>query len=413
MPNTSTGLGAGILGNLGYDHNAHSWLIELGQFLGVYELIAQGRDQPGIHAKRLEAIECINEALERHSVSFKLPNAGPLKARTLTLQTSELLKELKIIGGSTYCAILLIGQSSCLLRQAPILAGGIPDQGPELIQTAKSRLWDITTSYSDLSLAVDTLWNILLGLSPEELTTPSVLQLLLELSKPLSILVISADPKDASRLRIGQERRELEQALHVTRFRDSFQIRDITSCRIRDIARALDEHNPTILQFIGHGDSNGLCFENDLGKAQIVNKGALAELLRDQKELRLVILNACYSHEQAQCIADAVGHVVGMEGSIRDSDAIEFSREFFTALGYGRSFEESFWRAKAAVQLQTSTLRPHFLRAFCTEDLDLQNSNGKGEPKALTRRRTFLTTETTWLYFLALLVVVFFAMYYK
>lgn len=42
-----------------------------------------------------------------------------------------------------------------------------------------------------------------------------------------------------------------------------------------------------------------------------------------QEGLDLVVLNACYSQEQAQAIADAVGHVVAMEGSILDQDAID------------------------------------------------------------------------------------------
>ena len=75
-----------------------------------------------------------------------------------------------------------------------------------------------------------------------------------------------------------------------------------------------------------------------------MEKFSLARLLKDQNGLNLVILNSCYSQNQAQCVADAVGHVIGMEGAIIDTDAIDFSREFSTALGYGRTFEESFRR---------------------------------------------------------------------
>ena len=180
--------------------------------------------------------------------------------------------------------------------------------------------------------------------------------------KPLVILIVSANPRDATRLRVAEERRELDGALRATRFRDLFTIRDIPSCRIRDIARALYDHNPDILLFTGHGSSNGLCFEDDSGRLNIVEKSSLTKLLKYQEGLNLVILNACYSQNQAQCIADAVGHVIGMEGAITDTDTIDFSREFFTALGYGRTFEESFRRAVAAVGLKSSSmLKAHFL----------------------------------------------------
>ncbi|KAF2187527.1 hypothetical protein K469DRAFT_685989 [Zopfia rhizophila CBS 207.26] len=144
---------------------------------------------------------------------------------------------------------------------------------------------------------------------------------------------------------------------------------------VTDIARALDEHSPAILQFIGHGSSKGLCFENVVGRAQMVDKMPLAKLLHNQKGLKLVILNACYSHDQAQSLADSVGHVIGREGPIQDIDAINFSTDFFTALRHGRTFEESFGRAKAAVQLQTTALSPHFLKARSEKEIAHQSQD--------------------------------------
>lgn len=176
-----------------------------------------------------------------------------------------------------------------------------------------------------------------------------------------NVLIISADPRNASRLRLATERRELEDALRGTRFRDQFDLRDIGSCRVRDITRALDEHTPKIVHFSGHGDNAGIYFERDNGEAVAVNKPALGSLLGTQEGLELVVLNACYSQEQAQAIADAVGYVVGMEGAILDEDAIEFSREFYRALGNGRNYEDAFERARLAVCL-TSSLHPHLLK---------------------------------------------------
>ena len=116
---------------------------------------------------------------------------------------------------------------------------------------------------------------------------------------------------------------------------------------------------------------SGLCFEDDSGRLNIVEKSSLARLLKDQDGLNLVILNSCYSQDQAQCIADAVGHVIGMESMIMNTDAIDFSREFFTALGYGRTFEESFRRVVAAVGLNSSSmLKAHFLKAHSSGPSD-------------------------------------------
>ena len=183
------------------------------------------------------------------------------------------------------------------------------------------------------------------------------------IDQPVTILVISADPTDASRLRIGNERREVAQALRSAKFRDKYIWKDTPSCRIRDISTALDEHKPNILLFTGHGNCQGICFEDEHGKAVTVSTNKLANLLKSQDGLDLVILNACYSADQARSMADAVGHVVGLEGAADDQDAIDFSREFFTALGDGRTFEKAFNRARAAIELNPKcTLVPHFLK---------------------------------------------------
>ena len=176
-----------------------------------------------------------------------------------------------------------------------------------------------------------------------------------------NILIISSNPRNTNRLRLGTERRELEDALRDTQYRKSFSLHNIWSCRVRDITRVLDQYKPNILHFNSHGNNSTIFFENDNGEAIGVDKNALGALLKTQKGLDLVILNACYSRDQAQAIADAVGYAIGIEGAINDEEAIEFSREFYRALGDGRSFKDAFKRAQLAVGL-TLNLRLHLLR---------------------------------------------------
>lgn len=217
-------------------------------------------------------------------------------------------------------------------------------------------LGSLESEYQNLESAIDNLFEIQLNQSFEMSAS-------IPANEPVTILVMSADPTDASRIRIGKERREVGQALRSTRFRDKYIWKDAPGCRIQDIPSALDEHKPNILLFTGHGNCQGICFETEHGKGAIVPTDRLADLLKDQDGLDLVILNACYSATQAQSMANAVGHVVGLEGGADDQDAIDFSRQFFTALGDGRTFEKAFERAKAAIALrQGCTLVPHFIK---------------------------------------------------
>lgn len=204
----------------------------------------------------------------------------------------------------------------------------------------------------------------------EDLTTAAMRKLLLDLQSALTILLMSASPRDQKHLLLSDERREIEQALRATRFRDAFHIHDMPSCRVRDISQTLFEHNPSILHFSGHGSPGGLCFQNDAGGTQVVRQQDLAHLFQVHTSLKLVIMNACYSASQAQAIADQLGYVIAMDNAILDRDAVVFAREFYIALGYGKSIESSFASARAGTQLDaTSTLKPRLLKRRSPEEL--------------------------------------------
>ena len=180
---------------------------------------------------------------------------------------------------------------------------------------------------------------------------------------PLRVLILSSDPRNADRLRLAQELRDLQVAIRGTRYPFSMNVHNEPCCRYSDITAALDRFDPHVLHFSGHGAEDVLYFEDVQGIAKAVKKQALASVLRHQKDLELVILNACFSLDQGQAFADAVGLAIVSEGSILDQDAIDFSREFYTALGHGqRSYTEAFERAKSALEM-TGEMKVHLLRS--------------------------------------------------
>lgn len=191
---------------------------------------------------------------------------------------------------------------------------------------------------------------------------------IIPIDQPLTILAISADPTDAGRLRIDKERREVTQALNNTKLQDKYTWKYVPGDRIQDLTSALDEHNPNILYVTGHsehGSYQGTSFVDEYGNAVPLSVDKLANLLKARSSVGLVYLVPCDSGAQAQAIADAVGHVIGLEvaGAAANESAISFSREFFTALGDGRSYETAFNRAKDAIALnQGCSLRPHFFK---------------------------------------------------
>jgi hypothetical protein len=167
-----------------------------------------------------------------------------------------------------------------------------------------------------------------------------------KVEQPMStaILFLAADPTDASRLRLGEEVREIQEKLQLARLRDKFILHQRMSVRPADISQALLDIQPRIVHFSGHGASDGaLLFEDINGQMKLISPKALAALFEQFTDtIECVILNACYSETQARAIANHIPYVVGMNQPIGDKAAISFTVGIYQALGAGRSFEQAF-----------------------------------------------------------------------
>ena len=164
------------------------------------------------------------------------------------------------------------------------------------------------------------------------------------LSPVKKILILSANPKGTTPLRLGEEIREIKEGLQRAKRREQFDIESAEAVRYIDIRRAILDFEPQILHFSGHGaGEEGLVFEDETGQEKLVDAQALAdlfELFSDQ--LECVVLNACYSEVQAREIARHINFVVGMNQAIGDRAAIEFAIGFYDALGAGKSYELAY-----------------------------------------------------------------------
>ena len=181
-------------------------------------------------------------------------------------------------------------------------------------------------------------------------------------SKAQTILILAANPKGTTPLRLDREVRDIQEGLQRSHHRDVFTLVQRWAVRPRDIQRALLEVNPQIIHFSGHGDGEkGLAFEDDAGNVKLINGAALAglfELFVDQVEC--VVLNACYSEVQATAIVRHIPYVIGMNSAIGDPAALEFSVGFYDALGAGRSIEFAYKLGCSAIQMAgiTESLTP-------------------------------------------------------
>lgn len=170
----------------------------------------------------------------------------------------------------------------------------------------------------------------------------------------ISILFVAADPTDASRLRLGEELREIQEKLQLAKIRDRFVLQQRMSVRPEDLSQALLDIEPQIVHFSGHGMASGaLCFEDKLGDTLPVQPNALAALFEQfTEQVNCVVLNACYSEVQANAIAKHINYVVGMNQPIGDKAAVAFAVGFYQALGAGRTIEGAYKLGCVQIRLQ-------------------------------------------------------------
>jgi DNA-directed RNA polymerase subunit RPC12/RpoP len=170
----------------------------------------------------------------------------------------------------------------------------------------------------------------------------------------ITLLFMAADPTNASRLRLGEEAREIQQKLQLAKLRDNFALHQRMSVRPEDFSQALLDVDPQIVHFSGHGTSDGnLCFEDKLGNIHPVSPEALAALFEQfSASIKCVVLNACYSDIQARAIANHIEYVIGMSQAIGDKAAIAFAIGFYQALGAGRSIEDAYRLGCVQIGLQ-------------------------------------------------------------
>ncbi|MFZ4561576.1 MAG: CHAT domain-containing protein [Saprospiraceae bacterium] len=173
-------------------------------------------------------------------------------------------------------------------------------------------------------------------------------------SDKLKILFLGANPLDSTRLRIDKELREIDMGLRMASERDHIVLAQRWAVNTSVLQQALLEEKPQIVHFSGHGTEEGIMLENSQGQSQLVPENALAKLFglfADQ--IRCVVLNSCYSANQADSIARYIPFVIGMKSSMPDEAAIAFSLGFYRAIGAGRDIAFAFEFGVNAIDIES------------------------------------------------------------
>lgn len=185
--------------------------------------------------------------------------------------------------------------------------------------------------------------------------TEATLVQLQELPETVTVLFLAANPLDQNRLRLDEEIRAITEKIRMSKHRDTVDLVSCWATRPGDLLQGLNEHNPAIVHFSGHGsEREELIFQNDQGAAQPVTKEAIVQtMMASSGGIRLVFFNACYSRPQAEAVVQHVDAAIGMNTALGDEAARVFSAAFYSAIGFGTSVDVAFKQARTALMLES------------------------------------------------------------
>lgn len=199
-------------------------------------------------------------------------------------------------------------------------------------------------------------------------------------AEKMKILFLAANPIETSRLTLDREFRGIRERLQMAGQRDRFDLDSAWAVRTGDLRQELLNRQPNIVHFSGHATLGGIVLEGRTGGLQRVAGAALASLFSlFTDSVRVVVLNACYSDEQAQAIAEHIPVVVGMVGPVDDEAGVLFAEGFYQALGGGRTVADAVKLGRVAYELEgiTVTATPQIR---CRDDIDPASFRLTGKP---------------------------------
>lgn len=191
------------------------------------------------------------------------------------------------------------------------------------------------------------------------------------LPEKITVLYLASNPIDQQQLRLDEEARLIMEMIRKSEHRDSVNFETRWAIRPMDILQAINELNPTVIHFSGHGsDRDEIIFQDDNGLTKLVSKEAIVQtMIASSSDIRLVFFNTCFSHSQAKSVTEYVDSAIGMKTSIGDDAARIFAAQFYSAVSFGKSLKIAFEQAKALLMLENIP-EENTPELYTTEGLD-------------------------------------------
>lgn len=196
------------------------------------------------------------------------------------------------------------------------------------------------------------------ALHTHEIKQDILLQEITKLKEPpseITILFLASNPTNTNALRLDEEARAIHEKMRLSEYRDALKFETRWAVRTGDLLQAINETNPTIIYFSGHGSKSGnLVLQNPDGTSKLITPDVISQAIATVSDnVKLVFFNACYFEAQAKNIINHIDVAIGMSDSVEDDTACIFAAQFYSSIGFGLFVEQAFNQAKAELILES------------------------------------------------------------
>ena len=169
------------------------------------------------------------------------------------------------------------------------------------------------------------------------------------------VLLLGANPQGAD-AQISREFRDLRARANISHPEGKFHFEQVTAVRFTDLRHHLIGVQPHVVHFSGHGNKRDeILLEHDDGEARPVSKADLHDLFSILKhDIRLVVLNSCFSLEHAKELTETIDCAVGCSHGIGEKLATEFSCTFYECLVADLDVASSLRLARLAIGMSAN-----------------------------------------------------------
>ena len=187
----------------------------------------------------------------------------------------------------------------------------------------------------------------------------------LAVTPPLRVLVMLSNPSDVDCLDVEKEWQKLKAAVGYLEERKLLIVERMEHATLSELQRRLRREEYHIFHFVGHGsfdpaaEESVLALEDEDGRKRLVSGPELSIYLRDERALRLVLLNACegarasrtdpFSGAAQSLVLKGIPAVIAMQFEVSDEAAIAMASGFYAALADDYPVDAALTEARKSV----------------------------------------------------------------